>query len=177
MSENDLISWMNKIRESVWTAMGSSSKDVMDSWTMRMTSSMLRGGGTRPVQKLGLRTARLSNALLGVSESSDDGTQTDDMIIYQRTVSVPYADISDKGGNIQIDARMRAGLIKKAKQMGERKYAWMAYSRSGMLHHKKFDYTGEAAEKMTEADYTEILRPHLERELNKIPNIEVVIGN
>lgn len=176
---SEIQDWMNKIRESIWTGFGKSAKDVMTSWTSEMVFNMKSGQSNYPARKpLGIFTGKLSNALLGNSNSFDDGIQDDNKIVYERTVQVPYADISDKGGNVPITTRMKGFLIHKYYQTKEKKYLYMAFSNSGTLKHYKFDYVQDAVKRLDgKGVLNERIMPHILNELNKVQNIEVVIGN
>lgn len=174
---DDITKWMDDIREGTWTAFGKSSKDIMDTWGFIMATSLRTGGSAYPVSKLGQRSGRLGDALMGIKDSEDDGRQEDNVIVYQRTIKVPYADISDKGGDVKITERMRGYLLAQYMDTKDKKYAYMAFSKDGMLHHKAFNYAQEATNKIDSSIIAEKVMPHVINELNKIPNLEVTIGN
>lgn len=175
---SEISDWMGKIREGIWTGFGKSAKDVMKSWTSEMVFNMKSGQSQNyPAREpLGIFTGKLSNALLGNANSFDDGLQDENKIVYERTVQVPYADISDKGGTVQVTPKMKAFLIHKYYQTKEKKYLYMAFA--GALYHYKFDYVQDAVKRIDgQGVLNERIMPHVLNELSKIQNIEVVIGN
>lgn len=174
---SEISNWMDNIKEAVWTAFGESSSEVMNSWTASMVLRMKSGNSVWPVEQIGIKTGKLSNALQGGDFSSDEFIKNENQIVRGRTVTLPYANISNEGGTVVITERMKAYLLAKAAETKERKYRYMAFAKGGVLKHKKFDFVKIAVDDYSVEQLSADVMPYVVSELNKVPNIEVTVGN
>jgi len=177
---DDVTKWMSDIREGVWTAFKSSSKDVMSVWTSMMVANMKSGGNSYPsTLPISIGEGDLSQALLGNRLSVDEFSSPADEIMYQRRVLVPYAGVSEYGGQTNATPQSRKAMFAKLKKMGKyvREEANIGRGMKIRFDHKAFKFVEKANEEISANQLEEAIMPHVINELNKIPNIEVTIGN
>ena len=177
---SDVVKWMNDIREGIWTAFKPASKDIMSEWTSRMVSNMKTGGNSYPsTLPISKGEGDLSNALLGKSLSADEQESLEEMIVYSRRVLVPYANLAEHGGSIKATPAMRKAMFARLKRMGKyvKSEANIGRGMKITFDHKAFKFVENSLEDMDAKVLEDKVMPHILSELNKIPNIEVVIGN
>ena len=171
--------WMNKIRQGIWTGLGASAKDIMQVWAVRMVAQMKAFAGypsPPPISKL---SGRLARAIQGQAESTDGLKKTDTEITYERTLQVPYAAISEYGKKVSATDAMRRAMFAKLKSMGQykREHARIGMGKKGMFEHNPYYFVRDSIEQMTADMIEPAVEKHVKEQLNKIPNLEVVIGN
>lgn len=177
---SDVAKWMNDIREGIWTAFGKSSKDVMNVWTSRMVSNMKSGGNSYPsTLPIGRNSGDLSDALQGKALSADEYSSPQDQIMYERRVLVPYAGISEYGGQVNATPQSRKAMFAKLKRMGKyvREEANIGQGMKIKFDHKAFKFVESSINEFSASELEQAVTPHILNELNKIPNLEITIGN
>lgn len=172
---SEIQEWMNKIRQGIWTGLGASAKDIMQVWAVFMVSGMKQGQSYPSTKPIGIVSGRLARAIQGQADYTDDGVQDDDVIVYERTIRVPYASISEHGGQVTVNPRMKSYFLWKYSQTKERKWAYMAFSKT--LNHKPFEFVKDSIQGMDANKIEPAVQRHVTEQLNKIPNLEVIIGN
>lgn len=172
---SDIQNWVNRIKDGIWTGLGASAKDIMQVWAVLMVSGMKQGQTYPSTKPIGIVSGRLARAIQGQAEYSDDGIQDDDVIIYERTIRVPYANISEHGGKVNVSPRMKSYFLWRYSQTKERKWAYMAFSKS--LFHKPFEFVKDSITNMDVNKIEQPVKRHVLEQLSKIENLEVVIGN
>ncbi len=172
---NEISEWISKIQKGIWDSFALGSKDVMNAWAVFIVSRMKTGQSYPAVKPPAIQSGRLVRAIQGGSESSDDGIVDDSTIVYERTIRVPYAWMIEEGGNVAVTSRMKSFFLWKYSQTKEKKWKYMAFA--GALKHPPLDYIKDSIMGMTVDKIEPAISRHLEIELNKIPNLEVVIGN
>ncbi len=169
----DISGWIDKIKQGVWTAFGSSSKDIMNTWAVFIVSRMKSGQDYPAIKPPAIKSGKLARAIQ--DGSTDDGIMEDDVIVYERTIKVPYAWMIEEGGSVPVTPRMKSFFLWKYSQTKEKKWKYMAFA--GTLRHPALDYIKDSILGMTVDKIEPAISRHLEAELNKIPNLEVIIGN
>lgn len=170
----DISEWMRKIKTAVWDGLSKSSKDIMNVWAVTIVSRMKTGQGYPSTKPIAIAKGRLARAIQGVSDSSDDGIVDDSAIVYERTIRVPYADISERGGEVPVSTRMKAFFLWKYSQTKEKKWKYMAFAKT--LKHKPFEYVLDSFRDMSVSKITPAIMRHVESEVKKIQGLEVIIG-
>ena len=172
----DISGWIKKIERGIWDSFGMASKEVMDAWVVFAVSRMKTNRQTYPSAKpISVYQGRLARGLQGGSESSDDGIVDDSDIVYERTVKVPYAAISEYGGKVPATKSMRRAMFAKLKETG-RYNKDTVWTHKAVFEHKPFEFMKDSIAEMSVDKITPAIMRHIETELNKIPNLEVVIG-
>ncbi len=177
---SDVTKWVNDIREGIWTAFGKSGKDVMNVWTSMMVSNMRTGGNSYPsTLPIGRNSGDLADALQGKSLSVDEFSSPQDQIMYERRVLVSYADISERGGFVNQTPQSRKAMFAKLKKMNKyvREEANIGRGMKIKFDHKAFKFVENSINEFSAKELQEAVMPHVLNELNKIPNIEITIGN
>jgi hypothetical protein len=173
---SDISQWMGKIKDVVWDSFSMASKDIMDIWTVTMVAMMRTGKQGYPSSKpIAIAQGRLARSIQGKAEFFDDGIVDDSAIVYERTIQVPYAFISEYGGNVTASSSMRRAMFAKLKQMG-RYNKDTVWTHKAVFEHKPFEFVKDSIEEMTVEKIEPSIGRHMEEQLNKIPDMEVTIG-
>ena len=177
---SEISEWVGQIHVGIWQGLQRSSLEVMNVWTSEMVAKMRSGGNTYPSGDIiGKRSQRLANALRGFSEHTDIQNLSPNSIIHERTVLVPYADISEHGAKIAPTDKQRRAMFARLKLMNmyKKEYSRIGQGVKGIFDHKAFGFVKNSAKDFTTESLSKAIMPYIEAELNKIRNIEVVIGN
>ena len=171
----EISGWMNKIKTGIWDAFGASSKEIMDAWAVFIVSRMKTNRQTYPSAKpISIFQGKLARGIQGGEGTTDDGLVDDSAIVYERTIRVPYAGISEFGGRVRATPSMRRAMFAKLKAMG-RYNKDTVWTHKAIFEHKPFEFIKDSVEGMTVDKITPAIMRHVEKELNKIPNIEVLL--
>ena len=174
----DISEWIKKIERGIWDSFGMASKEVMDAWAVFIVSRMRTNRQNPSPKPISIYTGRLARALQGGGESQDDGIVDDSVVVYERTVKVPYAAISEYGGKTRANNSTRRAMFAQLKKMG-------TYNKNTVWTHKAFfdhrdgsgmQFVKDSISEMSIDKIKPAIMRHIETELNKIPNLEVVIG-
>lgn len=170
---NELSEWISKIQKGIWDSFGMASKDIMNTWAVFMVSRMKNGQEYKATSPPAIKSGNLARAIQ--DGSTDDGLMDDSAIVYERTIKVPHAWMIEEGGNVAVTERMKMFFLWKYHLTKEKKWKYMAFAKT--LNHPALDYIKDSIMGMTADKIEPAISRHLEVELNKIPNLEVVIGN
>ena len=172
---NELSEWIKKIQDGIWESFGYASKEIMDAWAVFIVSRMKINKQTYPSAKpISIYQGRLARGIQG-GEVVDNGIMEDNVIVYERAVKVPYAAISEYGGTVRATPSMRRAMFAKLKSTGRYNKDTVNMHKA-VFEHKPFDFIKDSIEEMSVEKIEQPIKRHLEIELNKIPNLEVVIG-
>jgi hypothetical protein len=172
----DISEWIKKIERGIWDSFGMASKEVMDAWADFIVLRMKTNKQTYPSAKpISIYQGKLARGLQGREGSIDDGLVDDSVIVYERTVRVPYAAISEYGGSVPATSSMRRAMFAKLKAMG-RYNKDTVWTHKAIFEHKPFEFIKDSISEMSVEKIEKPIRRHLKIELDKIPNLEVVIG-
>ena len=176
---SEIQDWMNKIRQGIWEGLALSSPDIMQVWTVRMVAQMKAFAGYPSPPPISIRSGRLARAIQGVAESTDGLKKTDTEITYERTLQVPYAAISEYGKSVDATDKMRKAMFAKLKLSGHyrKDAARIGMGIKGKFEHNPYYFVRDSIEQMTADMIEPAVEKHVTEQLNKIPNLEVVIGN
>ncbi len=167
--------WMKKIQDGIWESFGYASKEIMNAWTVFIVSRMKMNRQTYPSAKpISIYQGNLARALQGGEGSYDDGIMEDGTIVYARNIKLPHAAISEYGRTLAMtQARMRAIItVLKLTKRYDPKYK----GHKQIIEHPAFEFINDSIPEMSVDKISPAIMRHMETELNKIPNIEVVIG-
>ena len=171
----DISEWIKKIERGIWDSFGMASKEVMDAWAVFIVSRMKTNKQTYPSAKpISIYQGNLARAIQ--NSSNDTGIMENNVIVYERNVRVPYAAISEYGGTVRATPSMRRAMFAKLKASGRYNKETVNMHKA-VFEHKPFEFIKDSIAEMTADKIEPAIRRNLEIELNKIPNLEVVIGN
>lgn len=177
MSENDITSWIAKISKAIWTGIGEGAPYLVD--VIGEESAKILDA--KPVTWFNPnQQRRLRNAVIGVNNYTDNLSKTEAEILAERELNVPHAFIVEEGGETAVNPKVAAKFYHLYKQSGDEKYKW-AYLSAKLkwktkFSHKKHPFIAPAYERINSAIIEKVIYPHIETELTKIPNLEVIIG-
>lgn len=166
---DEITQYVEKIKDAVMTGAGESAKTIMDyisiSIVVNMKTEMQSYPATKPVS---LVTGRLARAIQGSQESKDDGTMSDDVIVYERSILVPYANITEYGGNVFINTRMRNYMYYKYQTTKELKYLYMYLTKQDYYKHRPLMFVQDILEKIDSQQILDIISKEVEEKVRSI---------
>lgn len=179
MSDFNVVEWMAKIQKSVWDAMGETAPDVVDVIGIRaeaILNSRKPAFWGNPRQ-----SGRIQAALRGQDNFTDSFSKTESEITAEREINLPFAYPLEYGGSSKVNPAMAGVFYKLYELTKDKKYKWAYVSaKNGWKSEFKRNahpFVAPAYDAVNEETLTRLLEPYLTKELNKIPNLEVIIGN
>lgn len=171
----DISGWIDKIQKGIWDSFGMASKEIMDAWAVFIVSRMRTNRMNPSAKNISIWKGKLARGIQGGEGSTDDGIVDESAIVYERTIRVPYGAISEYGGETRATPKARRAMFATLKKLGtyNPKTTW---TNRAIFVHQAFDFVKDSIPEMSMDKIKEPIRRHLEIELNKIPNLEVVIG-
>lgn len=179
MSDNEITEWMNLITRGIWDAFGSSAPDIVNVVGLNAAQIVANRKPGFWVDR-NARNARLQNALMGADNSKDNLIKTDTEITAEREIGLPYAWIVEKGGSTKVPSKF--GIFYRLfKETQDPKYKalWLAIKlgRKTSLNHLPHPYIEPSYDSLTDEKLEQIVMPYIEKELKKVSNLEIIIGN
>lgn len=167
----ELPQYFDKIKETIWTALGDSAKDIMSVISLSIVEKMGKGKQTYPSKKpIRILSGRLARAIQGIDESHTNFYMNDDVIIYENKILTPYANISQYGGEVYITDRMFRYLLYKYITTEKKEYLYMAYAKEGTLKHKPFEFVEMGFENVKSDAIMQIITKAIKQRIGTLKN-------
>lgn len=172
----EISGWVDKIQKGIWDSFGMASKEVMDAWAVFIVSRMRTNRMNPSAKPISIWKGKLARGIQGQEGSTDDGIMEENVIVYERTLRVPYGAISEYGGTTSATPKARRAMFATLKKLGTYN-PHTSWTNASKFIHPAFNFIKDSIPEMSMDRIEQPIRRHLDIELNKIPNLEVVIGN
>lgn len=176
---SEIQNWINKIIKGVWDSFGDSAPEITSMIGVMVASNLMRPSASHwgRISERG----RLARAYQGQSEAVENLSKSETEIIHERKIQVPYAKILEKGGQTKVTSRVAGAMYRLYKMTGDKKYLKAFLSArlgwKSFFEHKSHPYLSEAYSSMTIDKISNPIRRNIEKRLNMIENLEVILGN
>ena len=169
--------WTDKIEHGLWNAFNASSEDVMNIWAAFIVSRMKSAKQSYPSEKpISIGQGNLVRAIQGKQNFQDMFSQDESKSIYERTINLPYANLSEEGGNVPATEPMRRAMFAKLKSTGRYLNDETLWTHKAIFEHKPFHFINDSINEVDVNMFERTFREHIENELGKIDDLEVKIG-